>query len=46
MVGYAFILFEMGMAPLITMGIFIALGFGWYMGYAHPKIKKNMLSFM
>ncbi len=40
-IGYGFILFEMGFISLITMGIFIALGFSWYLIYARPKIKRE-----
>lgn len=40
-IGYGFILFEMGMVPLITMVIFILFGFTWYMIYARPKIKRE-----
>ncbi len=40
-IGYGFILFEMGTIPLITIGIFIAFGFSWYLVYARPKIKRE-----
>ena len=40
-IGYGFILSEMGIIPLITMVIFIASGFSWYMIYARPKIKRE-----
>jgi len=34
-------LFEMGFLPLLTIGIFIIFGFGWYLIYARPKIKRE-----
>lgn len=40
-IGYALILFEMGLIPLVTMGIFIIFGFSWYTVYARPKIKRE-----
>ena len=40
-VGYGFLLFEMGTIPLILVGVFIILGLGWYFFYAHGKIKRE-----
>lgn len=40
-IGYGFILFEMGIIPIITISIFIAFGFIWYLTYARPKIKRE-----
>jgi amino acid transporter len=39
--GYGFIIFEMGVVPLLTIGVFIIFGFGWYLIYARPKIKRE-----
>ena len=39
--GYGIIIFEMGIVPLLTMGIFIIFGLGWYLIYARPKIKRE-----
>jgi len=40
-IGYNFILLEMGITSIITMGVFISLSFGWYLLYARPKIKRE-----
>ena len=40
-VGYGFILIEMGLTPLLMIGVFIIFGFIWYIIYAHPKIKRE-----
>jgi amino acid transporter/mannitol/fructose-specific phosphotransferase system IIA component (Ntr-type) len=40
-IGYGFLIFEMGTIPLILVGIFILGGLGWYYGYAHGKIKRE-----
>jgi amino acid transporter/mannitol/fructose-specific phosphotransferase system IIA component (Ntr-type) len=40
-VGYSFLIFEMGFIPLILVGVFIVLGLGWYFVYAHGKIKRE-----
>jgi len=40
-VGYGFLIFEMGTIPLLFVGIFILCGLGWYFGYAHGKIKRE-----
>jgi amino acid transporter/mannitol/fructose-specific phosphotransferase system IIA component (Ntr-type) len=40
-VGYGFLIFEMGTIPLIFVGIFILAGLGWYFLYAHGKIKRE-----
>jgi amino acid transporter/mannitol/fructose-specific phosphotransferase system IIA component (Ntr-type) len=39
--GYGFLIFEMGTIPLMLVGIFILCGLGWYFGYAHGKIKRE-----
>lgn len=39
--GYGFIIFEMGTVPLLTTGVFIVFGLGWYVLYARPKIKRE-----
>lgn len=40
-IGYGFILSEMGFLPLVTICIFIILGFAWYLVYARPRIKRE-----
>ena len=40
-VGYGFLIFEMGAVPLILVGVFIILGLAWYFIYAHGKIKRE-----
>lgn len=40
-IGYGFILLEMGTIPLLAIGIFIVFGFSWYLAYARPKIKRE-----
>jgi amino acid transporter/mannitol/fructose-specific phosphotransferase system IIA component (Ntr-type) len=40
-VGYGFLIFEMGTIPLMLVGVFILCGLGWYFGYAHGKIKRE-----
>ncbi|HEC75701.1 MAG TPA: amino acid permease [Thermoplasmatales archaeon] len=40
-IGYGFILFEMGITPLLAIGIFIVFGLSWYLAYARPKIKRE-----
>jgi amino acid transporter/mannitol/fructose-specific phosphotransferase system IIA component (Ntr-type) len=40
-VGYGFLILQMGTLPLITTGIFILFGLGWYFIYAHGKIKRE-----
>jgi amino acid transporter len=40
-VGYGFLIFEMGIIPLILVGFFIIAGLGWYYIYAHGKIKRE-----
>ena len=40
-VSYGFLIFEMGVIPLILVGVFILCGLGWYYIYAHGKIKRE-----
>jgi amino acid transporter/mannitol/fructose-specific phosphotransferase system IIA component (Ntr-type) len=40
-IGYGFLIFEMGTIPLILVGIFILCGLGWYFIYAHGRIKRE-----
>jgi mannitol/fructose-specific phosphotransferase system IIA component (Ntr-type) len=40
-VGYGFLIFEMGTIPLILVTVFIIAGLGWYFIYAHGKIKRE-----
>lgn len=40
-IGCGFLIFQMGTIPLITTGIFILFGLGWYFIYAHGKIKRE-----
>jgi amino acid transporter/mannitol/fructose-specific phosphotransferase system IIA component (Ntr-type) len=40
-IGYGFLIFEMGTIPLLLVGFFILAGLGWYFLYAHGKIKRE-----
>ncbi|UCE36795.1 MAG: amino acid permease [Thermoplasmata archaeon] len=40
-IGYGFLIFQMGSVPLMITGIFLACGLGWYFIYAHGKIKRE-----
>ena len=40
-VGYGFLLIEMGIVPLIFVGCFIFAGFLWYWFFARDKIKRD-----
>jgi amino acid transporter/mannitol/fructose-specific phosphotransferase system IIA component (Ntr-type) len=40
-VGYGFLIIQMGSLPLMIAGIFIACALGWYFIYAHGKIKRE-----
>ncbi len=40
-IGYGFLIIQMGSVPLIITGIFLACGLGWYFIYAHGKIKRE-----
>ncbi len=40
-IGYGFLIYEMGALPLITVGIFILFGLTWYLLYARDKIKRE-----
>lgn len=40
-VGYGFLIFQMGSLPLMITGIFLVCGLGWYLIYAHGKIKRE-----
>jgi len=40
-VGYGFLIFEMGTIPLLFVGVFFICGLGWYYFYAHGKIKRE-----
>ena len=41
MVGYIFLIFEMGIIPLLIAGVFILCGLSWYLVYAGGKIKRE-----
>ena len=40
-IGYGFLIIQMGNVPLMITGIFLACGLGWYFIYAHGKIKRE-----
>lgn len=40
-VGYGFLIFEMGIVPMLTVGIFVVCGLGWYCVYARGKVKRE-----
>ncbi|UCE72898.1 MAG: amino acid permease, partial [Methanomassiliicoccales archaeon] len=40
-IGYGFLIIQMGSIPLLIAGIFILCGLGWYFIYAHGKIKRE-----
>ena len=40
-IGYGFLLFEMGIVPLVFVGCFILVGFLWYWIYARDKIWRE-----
>jgi amino acid transporter len=39
--GYAFLLVEMGVIPLATSGVFIICGFIWYLVYARTRVNRQ-----
>ena len=39
--GYGFLISQMGMIPLLTVGIFILFGLVWYLVYARGRIKRE-----
>jgi mannitol/fructose-specific phosphotransferase system IIA component (Ntr-type) len=40
-VGFIFLILQMGFLPIILVGGFIAFGFGWYLIYARDKIWRE-----
>ena len=38
-VGYGFLIFEMGITSMLTVGVLVACGLGWYWVYARGKVK-------
>ncbi|UCH71431.1 MAG: amino acid permease, partial [Thermoplasmatales archaeon] len=40
-VGFIFLIIEMGIVPIILVGGFITFGFGWYIFYARDKIWRE-----
>jgi len=40
-IGYSFLIFEMGATPLLLVSVFIVLGLSWYFIYASKKIKRE-----
>ena len=40
-IGYVFLIFEMGATPLLLVSIFIIMGLTWYFIYARKKIKRE-----
>lgn len=39
--GYLFLIFEMGIIPILIVGVFILCSLGWYWLYASGKIKRE-----
>jgi len=39
--GYSFLIFEMGVVPLVFVGCFILVGFSWYWIFARDKIWRE-----
>lgn len=39
--AYTILIFQMGPVPIITAGIFLLFGLGWYFFYAYGKIKRE-----
>lgn len=39
--GYSFLIIEMGLTPLILVGCFVSFGFSWYWFYARDKIWRE-----
>jgi amino acid transporter/mannitol/fructose-specific phosphotransferase system IIA component (Ntr-type) len=40
-IGYIFLIFQMGFLPLMIAGIFLLCGLGWYFIYSHGRIKRE-----
>ena len=40
-IGYGFLIFEMGKIPLSMTGIFIACALGWYLSYGRKRVKRR-----
>jgi mannitol/fructose-specific phosphotransferase system IIA component (Ntr-type) len=40
-IGYGFLIFQMGSVPLLITGIFLVCGLAWYYIYAYGKIKRE-----
>lgn len=40
-IGLVFLIFEMGLIPMLTVGVFILFGFLWYWFYARDKIWRE-----
>lgn len=40
-IGYIFLIFQMGFLPLLIAGIFLLCGLGWYFIYSHGRIKRE-----
>ena len=40
-IGFVFLIYQMGALPLILVGGFVAFGFGWYWLYARDKIWRE-----
>jgi len=40
-IGYGFLIFEMGTIPLLIVGVFIVFGLSWYLVYARGRIKRE-----
>jgi amino acid transporter len=41
MLGYGFLVFEMGKVPLLITGLFITCAFCWYLVYARKKVSRR-----
>lgn len=40
-IGYAFLIFEMGIVSMLTVSILVICGLGWYWVYARGKVKRE-----
>jgi len=40
-IGYGFLIFELGVIPMLLVGVFIIFGLSWYFIYAGKKIKRE-----
>ena len=40
-IGFIFLISQMGFVPIVLVGGFIAFGFGWYWFFARDKIWRD-----